>query len=153
MPTAGKTDADLRALRDLVDAWAHHSDRREHAAQAALVSADGAVEVYRADPATADPVKRLEGHEAMAASFSATMSAYTVTTHFNGQSRFLLDDDSATGETSCLAYHFTGDGQERVLTLMAIRYLDSFVRDRDRGWRFRRRRLVIDWTEERPSTP
>jgi hypothetical protein len=35
--------------------------------------------------------------------------------------------------------------------VMSIRYLDRFVRT-DAGWRFSQRRLLIDWTDTRPSS-
>lgn len=34
----------------------------------------------------------------------------------------------------------------------SIRYYDQFVRQAD-GWRFAERRLLVDWTETRPSQP
>jgi hypothetical protein len=39
-----------------------------------------------------------------------------------------------------------------MLLTMSIRYLDRFVRGVD-GWRFAERRLIMDWTDKRPSQP
>jgi len=34
-----------------------------------------------------------------------------------------------------------------------IRYLDRFARQSDGSWLFAERKLMIDWTETRPSNP
>jgi hypothetical protein len=36
--------------------------------------------------------------------------------------------------------------------IASIRYLDEFTK-RDGDWYFAERRLMVDWTETRPSTP
>ncbi len=33
---------------------------------------------------------------------------------------------------------------------MSIRYLDDFRRDDDGVWRIAKRRLAVDWTDDRP---
>jgi len=38
------------------------------------------------------------------------------------------------------------------MMIAALRYLDTFVKQ-DGTWLFAERRLVVDWTETRPSTP
>jgi len=43
------------------------------------------------------------------------------------------------------------DGQG-ILMLMSIRYHDTMVRAGDR-WLFKERKLIIDWTDTRPSNP
>ena len=49
------------------------------------------------------------------------------------------------------AHHLSAgaDGQ-RTLMIASIRYLDEFVKQ-DGGWLFAERRLMVDWTETRPS--
>jgi hypothetical protein len=71
--------------------------------------------------------------------------------HFNGQSTVSLDGDRATGESYCLAHHLSvaGDGQ-RTLMVASIRYLDEFVKQ-DGQWLFAERRLMVNWTDTRPS--
>ena len=145
---AGDT-ADRLAIRELVDAWARHADRREPERQAALFAEDGRVTVYMGEPETTEPVQVLTGRAEMVAAFEA-LRTYEATTHFNGQHTVTLDGDRATGETYCLAYHlWTSDGQ-RTLMIMSIRYLDAFVR-RDGRWLFAERRLITDWTDRRLS--
>jgi hypothetical protein len=81
------------------------------------------------------------------------VNTYTATTHFNGQRTLSLDGDRATGESYCLAHHLSvsADGQ-RTMMIAALRYLDTFV-EQDGTWLFAERRLMVDWTETRPSTP
>jgi uncharacterized protein (TIGR02246 family) len=141
--------ADRLAIRELVDAWARHADRREPERQAALFTEDGRVTVYMGEPGTADAVQVLTGRAELEDAFAALRN-YEATTHFNGQHTVTLDGDRATGETYCLAYHlWTSDGQ-RTLMIMSIRYLDAFVR-RDGQWLFAERQLITDWTDRRLS--
>jgi hypothetical protein len=44
------------------------------------------------------------------------------------------------------------DGQ-RTLMIASIRYLDQFARQSDGSWLFAERKLMVDWTETRPSNP
>jgi hypothetical protein len=60
--------------------------------------------------------------------------------------------DEASGETYCLAHHVWNENRQRMLLVISIRYLDRFVRQ-DGTWRFAERRLITDWTDQRPSTP
>ena len=145
---AGDT-ADRVAIRELVDAWARHADRREPERQAALFTEDGRVTVYMGQPEAAEPVQVLTGRAELAAAFEALRS-YEATTHFNGQHTVTIDGDRATGETYCLAYHLWTSGGQRTLMIMSIRYLDAFIRQ-DGQWLFAERRLITDWTDRRLS--
>jgi len=143
--------ADRLAIRDLVDAYAHHADRKDPDAQAGVFTHDGVVRLFEGDPATSKPVGTVTGRAALAATFADLVSRYDATTYLNGQSTFAVTGDTATGETYCMAYHLLHDNGERVLLTMAIRYLDGFDRTPE-GWRIARRDLVFDWTERRPSS-
>jgi hypothetical protein len=142
--------ADRLAIRGLVDAWAHCADRRKPQQQAQLFVPNGTVAVYLGDPAASEPVQRLRGHAELAEAFKV-LGNYDATTHFNGQSTVTLDGDRATGETYCLAHHLWNDNGQRMLMVMSIRYLDTFVRQ-DGRWLFAERQLITDWTDKRPST-
>jgi len=79
------------------------------------------------------------------------LNSYAATTHFNGQSTVSLDGDRATGESYCLAHHLSvGDDGQRTMMIASIRYLDELVKQ-DGWWLFAERRLMVDWTETRPS--
>jgi len=142
--------ADRLAIRGLIDAWAHCADRRKPQQQADLFVPDGTVSVYQGDPAASEPVQQLRGHAELAEAFKV-LGNYDATTHFNGQSTITLDGDRATGETYCLAHHLWVENGQRILMVMSIRYLDTFVRH-DGQWLFAERQLITDWTDKRPST-
>jgi hypothetical protein len=143
--------ADRLAIRELFDAYAHCADRRDAKGQMALFTEDTRFLVFM-DARSEEPTQELHGRESLAPVFDA-LNAYTATTHFNGQSTVLLDGERATGESYCIAHHVTvADDGSRTLMIASIRYLDEFVKQ-DGEWLFAERRLMVDWTETRPSTP
>jgi hypothetical protein len=142
--------ADRLAIREVVDLYARAADRVDGAAAAALFTEDGALRIF--ERGTAEPVRERLGREAIATAF-AGLSRYDVTLHVVANHLVDLDGDAATGETYCLAHHVRtiGEGEAAHLSdhLMAIRYLDDFVRTEE-GWRIAQRRLQLEFTEERP---
>jgi hypothetical protein len=142
--------ADRLAIRELIDAYAHFADRRQPDEQAALYADDGRTLVY-SDPAALKPAQVLTGHAEHIEGFR-TLSQYAATMHFNGQSSVALDGDRATGQSYCLAHHLLHTKEGRTLLVLFIRYEDSFIK-RDDTWRFAERKLLIDWTDSRPSQP
>jgi ketosteroid isomerase-like protein len=143
--------ADRLAIRELVDAYAHCADRRDAKGQMALFTEDTRFLVFM-DHDSPEPTQKLDGRESLAPVFD-NLNTYAVTMHFNGQSTVVLDGDRATGESYCLAHHLsTGDDGQRTMMVASIRYLDEFVK-LDGQWLFAERRLMVNWTETRPSTP
>ena len=145
--------ADRLAIRELFDAYAHCADRRDAKGQMALFTEDTHFLVYM-DAKDPEPTQELHGRDSLAPAFDA-LNVYSATMHFNGQSTVSLNGDTATGESYCIAHHLTvGDDGSRSLMLAHIRYLDQFVKqEQDGEWLFAERRLMVDWTETRPSTP
>jgi len=141
--------ADRLAIRELIDAYAHHADFREPEQQYGLYAEGGRTLVYLGSTDVEPQV--LTTAEEHLAGFDA-LSQYAATTHLNGQSIIRLDGDSATAESYCLAHHLLEGGEGRTLIVMAIRYEDVLTRTPE-GWRFAERRLVITWTDSRPSQP
>ena len=93
----------------------------------------------------------LEGREALTPVF-ADLNRYQAATHLNGQSTVTIDGDLATGESYTIAHHlFTEDGERKIM-IASLRYLDTFAKI-DGKWYFAERKLLIDWSETRPSTP
>jgi hypothetical protein len=143
--------ADRLAIRELVDAYAHCADRRDAEGQMALFTKDTRFLVFMDTTAT-EPTQELHGREALAPVFD-NLNTYRTTTHFNGQSTVTLDGTRATGESYCLAHHVSVDESgQRTLMIASIRYLDEFTKQ-DGDWYFSERRLMVDWTETRPSAP
>jgi ketosteroid isomerase-like protein len=142
--------ADRLAIRELVDTYAHCADRRDAKGQMALFTEDTRFIVFM-DATAAEPTQQLHGRESLAPVFD-NLNTYSVTTHFNGQSTVQTDGDQASGESYCLAHHLSVDADgQRMLMVASIRYLDDFVKQ-DGQWLFAERRLMVDWTDTRPST-
>jgi hypothetical protein len=151
MTMSAEEAADRLAIRELFDAYAHCADRREAKGQMALFTPDTRFLVYM-DSRSEQPTQELHSREALAPVFD-NLNTYQATMHFNGQSTVVLDGDRATGESYCIAHHlYEADGQ-RTLMKAYIRYLDQFARQPDGSWLFAERKLMVDWTETRPSNP
>ncbi|MVM33815.1 nuclear transport factor 2 family protein [Spirosoma sp. HMF4905] len=142
---------DRQSIRALIDAYAHHADRRETQRQADLFTEDAKIEVYPGEPGQHEPITTIQGHQALLAGF-ADLKTYDVTQHVNGQHTVVLEGDRATGEVYCLAHHIWIEHGQRMFMVMGIRYYDTYVRTAGR-WLFAERKLIIDWTDKRPSNP
>jgi len=140
--------ADRLAIRQLIDAYAHCADRRDAKGQMALFTTDTVFEVFM-DSRSAAPTQTLHGRDALAPVFE-NLNTYRATTHFNGQSTVEIEDDTAKGESYCIAHHLTVDGEKRTLMIASIRYLDRFSK-KDGVWLFAERKLMVDWTDTRGS--
>ena len=97
------------------------------------------------------PTYVIEGRDALTPVF-ADLNRYEVTTHFNGQSTVTIDGDRVTGESYTIAYHLFSEDGDRKIMVASLRYLDTFAKI-DGGWYFAERKLLLDWSETRPSTP
>jgi hypothetical protein len=82
----------------------------------------------------------------------ADLNRYEATTHFNGQSTINLDGDRASGESYTIAHHLFAEDGERKIMIASLRYLDRFVK-LEGAWYFEERKLILDWSETRPSVP
>jgi hypothetical protein len=141
--------ADRLSIRELFDSYAHCADRRDAEGQQALFTRDTRFAVYM-DGEGSEPTYVLEGREALAPVF-ADLSRYEATTHFNGQSTVTLTDDTATGESYTIAHHIFHEEGVRMIMVASLRYLDTFAKI-DGRWFFAERNLLLDWSENRPST-
>ena len=145
-PAPGET-ADRLALRELVDRYASAVDARDAGAFAGLFTPDGSLAVYEAEGG--EPVVEYRGHAALR-EVMALLRHYTATFHLMANHVCEMGDGAASGETYCMAHHLTeGEGGATDL-VMYIRYRDAYARTPD-GWRFARRDVLRQWTEERPA--
>ena len=142
--------ADRLAIRELFDAYAHCADRRDANGQKALFTVDTRFAVFM-DGEGSEPTYVLEGRESLTPVFD-DLNRYEATTHFNGQSTISLDGDRATGESYTMAHHLFADDGERKIMIASLRYLDRFVKI-EGAWYFEERKLILDWSETRPSAP
>ena len=142
--------ADRLAIRELIDAYARCADRRDAAGQMALFTDDSHFAVYM-DATLDEPTQELHGRDALAPVFD-DLNTYVSTTHFNGQSTLVVDGERAAGESYCLAHHLSvAEDGRRTMMIASLRYLDEFIKQNG-VWLFAERRLMVDWTETRPST-
>ena len=146
--------ADELAIRAVVDAYADCADRRDVAGQLALFTEDAELVVF-ADTLKPGPTQKFRGRAALAPVFDE-LKNYRVTMHFNGQITTRVDGDRASAVTYCQVHELTVDDKTprnlnavRNLKIVAVRYLDSFIK-RDGKWLIRQRQVVVDWTETRP---
>ena len=138
---------DRTALRDLVDAYARHVDRRDALSVAALFTADGRLVSRLHDGGGDSPIVR-RGRDEIAAALTAGLDRYLVTTHVVGGQVVTVDGDVATGDTVCLAHHVYVGSDGRRMLVMAVRYADTYARQHE-GWAFAERQLSLDWREDR----
>lgn len=89
------------------------------------------------------------GREVIRAIPAELAKRYRRTVHKVHQQLITVGGDAAEGETYCTAEHLERDrGGGFSMFTMSIRYQDRIVRDGG-IWRFKRRTLVIDWTDVR----
>jgi uncharacterized protein (TIGR02246 family) len=131
---------DRDELRRLVERYATAVDHRDAEAAAACFLQEGRLTVGSEAP--------LEGRAAIVGALGR-LARYEVTAHVLGHSDHAVDGDRATGESWCRAHHVYADGATRRDRVMAIRYVDRYVRSGE-GWRIEDRHLVVDWLEDRP---
>ena len=141
---------DRLEIRTLVDRYARAADRVDGDGAASLFTEQGALRIFHRG--IVDPVRERIGREAIATAFTG-LSRYDVTLHVVANHLVEIDGDTAVGETYCLAHHVRSidEGEAAHLSdlMMAIRYLDTFVRTVS-GWRIAQRHLQLEFTEERP---
>jgi SnoaL-like domain len=82
----------------------------------------------------------------------ADLNRYEATSRFNGQSTVRIDGNRARGESYTIAHHLFSEEGNRKVMIVSLRYLDTFAKI-DGSWYFAERRLLLDWSETRPSTP
>jgi hypothetical protein len=142
--------ADRLATRELVDALrALRRSPRRRGAEGALHGGHPLRHLHERTGLGA--TQALDGREAPTPIFD-DLRRYQATRHFDGQSTIALDGDRASGESYCIAHHLLADGGKRKMMVAWLRYGDEFVKV-EGAWLFAERKLYVDWTETRPSSP
>ena len=130
---------DRLALQDLSAQYARAVDRRDFAAFCALFTADGVL---------CGPGYSMEAHTEIENGIRL-IERYESTQHCVHNQLVDVRGDAASGETYCVARHvYESDGVKRKLD-MGVRYQDEYRRVSG-AWRFQRRELVLDWTQDLP---
>jgi ketosteroid isomerase-like protein len=145
--TAPGDTADLLALRALVDRYASAVDARDADAFAALFTPDAALAVYEEDGGEA--VVEYRGTAALREVMDL-LRHFSTTFHLMANHLCAVDGDAASGEVYCMAHHLIASEDGETDLVMYIRYRDAYERT-PAGWRFARRDVMRQWTEERPA--
>ena len=140
MSDAQQLLSDQILLRQTADIYACGADRRDKALWRQVLAGDCVIE---------GPGFTAEGLENCLLSLDALEKMFRGTTHRVHQQLVSVDGDRATGETYCTADHLLK--REDNVLVWVIRYQDEWRREPE-GWRFTRRKLIVDWTETRPVT-
>ena len=137
--------ADEADLRDLVNRYFYGLDRRDAAVLASIYTPGG---VERGDGKVVD----VESH--VAALLRVGRFAYSH--HFIGSQSFLVDGDSATGDTYAIAFLVTGEAglaESNRILVRGLQYIDRYIRT-DGGWLIAGRDGPIPlWQFESDSLP
>ena len=131
--------ADRVELRALVDQYAVAADTRDRARFADVFTPDAVLSLGARD---------LVGHAEIVTPLDYLDAHYGRTMHLVGNHDVTLDGDTAHGLVYCLAHHISGTGDDATDTMMAVRYVDDYVRTGS-GWRIARRATHVDWLEDR----
>jgi 3-phenylpropionate/cinnamic acid dioxygenase small subunit len=135
----------LDALNELGVRYARYVDRRQFDLLAEIFPADGSIAVFPGDPATHQPLYRMNSLAEIQGAFEL-LKRYQNTFHFIGQQLTLeADANSARGETYCIASHFHQKKDQDHNFVMYIRYQDRFAKI-DGRWKIQERQLIVDRT-------
>lgn len=132
---------DEAAIARLSSAYARAFDDNNGPLLASLFTPDGAIEA---------PNGRFAGAEALLGAPAIVAGRYLKTFHAVFNQTIDLAGDEATGTTYGIARHLLRDANGgHFCREMTLRYVDRYARLVG-GWRFARRRLLLDWTHEYP---
>ena len=140
---------DRLALTDLVHLYASAVDDRRF---------DDVVELFTETaelrlpdpPRSLEPVHHHHGHDGVRSAMSA-LASVTRTEHAIVGEVYAPGDEPnyALGRITCIAHHWTADGEQITDLVWHLRYDDEYLRTRA-GWRIHGRALTINAIETRP---
>jgi hypothetical protein len=128
------------AVRALLERYLVAVDRGRPEEAAACFTPDGTLRIEDEVP--------LEGRVAIAAALRR-LERYEATAHVLAASDLELEGDHGRGESWCRAHHVYEDGGSRRDRVLALRYVDRYLRV-DGAWAIEARHLQVDWVEDRP---
>jgi hypothetical protein len=141
---------DRLALTDLVHLYASAVDDRRF---------DDVVELFTETtelrlpdpPGSLEPVRHHHGHDGVRSAMSA-LASVTRTEHAIVGEVYAAGDEPnyALGRITCIAHHWTADGEQITDLVWHLRYDDEYLRTRA-GWRIHGRALTINAIETRPA--
>jgi ketosteroid isomerase-like protein len=145
--------ADRLDLQQLISAYALAVDRHDRAAIAALFADDAILAVADSTSPSGQRIV-VQGRDAIAefiVELAQPGGAHFPgpTAHITGALVLVIEADTASGNSQCVAHHITNISGQMVHHTSYLRYQDGFVRRRG-GWLIRTRVLHHDFQETRP---
>lgn len=134
-------------LFDLSVRYAAGADRGDADLFVSAFVANGRLRRYDSADAV-QPTSDRQGHDSLR-EIPDLLARYAHTFHHLGQARYEVDGEVASGEVYCMATHVTA-GDPTEARVMHIRYLDRY-RKVDGRWGIEDRRVLVDWSERRPT--
>jgi ketosteroid isomerase-like protein len=126
-------------LRELAYRYARAVDRRDWELASSL---------FTRDCVLVGPGYELVGRDGILDGLRK-IDRFSATQHSVHNQLVEISGDAATGETYCTAHHlYERDGSRRKLS-WGIRYQDRCLRE-EGLWRYQRRELLLDWTQDLP---
>lgn len=119
--------------------YARCADHKDYAGFGEVFCEDAVFE-YLGEPVSGLPAIR---------DMMLALEKYSVTQHRVSNVLYDVDNDTAAGETYCLASHLREDETGTVNIEMGIIYRDE-LRRTDQGWRIARRAFDLLWTRTGP---
>jgi SnoaL-like domain len=143
------TAFDRLALADLVHLYASAVDDRRFDDVAELFTETAELRLPD-PPRSLEPVHHHHGREGVRAAM-APLAAVTRTEHAIVGEVYAAGDDAnyALGRITCVAHHWTVNGDQITDLVWHLRYDDEYLRTRA-GWRIHGRALTINAIETRP---
>ena len=141
--------ADRLALTDLVHLYAAAIDDRRFDDVVELFSETAELRLPE-PPRSLDPVRTRRGRDGVRAAMAAVAGLARTEHAIVGEVYAPgADADYALGRITCVAHHFTVNGDEPTDLVWHMRYDDEYLRTRA-GWRIHGRALTINAIEVRP---
>ncbi|KAL7808174.1 hypothetical protein V8C26DRAFT_413775 [Trichoderma gracile] len=152
-PLTPEEARDRLNIRRVIERYSQCADRCLPEEQASLFIAEPVFHIYMQGQGT-EPTQAVTKREDLVPIFEYTKGCKH-TSHVLGQSTIDIEADgkTATGETYCLAHYLSEKDGQRQMWQASLRYHDILKKQDDGFWQFAERKLIVDWTETRPSNP
>lgn len=130
-------------LKELVDKISIYGDKKDFEKQLQLFSPNAISETFM----NGELLLKLKGRMEMQASFAEFLSNYDVVYHFNGQQKFIINRDRATGIIYCLITLIGIENNKKIKTSIGATYQDKYIFENDQ-WLVAKRIGNFEWQEK-----
>jgi ketosteroid isomerase-like protein len=123
-------------IQRLMYRYARCADSKDYAGFAAVFCADAVFDYLGTEVVSLAAIQQM----------MRVLDDYERTLHQVHNTLYEVEDDTATGETYCIASHLRAQGERTAKLDMGICYRDQLRRTSD-GWRIAHRRFDLLWTQ------